>query len=148
MRIALTSVFVDDQEAAERFYTDVLGFKLRHKVPLGDDLWLTVVSPEEPDGPELLLEPAGHPAVQPFRDALAADGIPSAQFTVEDVHAEYERLRELGVTFTQPPADMGTVVVAVLDDTRGNLIQLVTPQPEVIAQTPGANAGVSADLEV
>jgi catechol 2,3-dioxygenase-like lactoylglutathione lyase family enzyme len=141
MEIALTTVFVDDQEAAQHFYTDVLGFTLRHKVPIGDDFWLTVVSPEDPDGPELLLEPASHPAVQPFREALMADGIPFAQFTVDDVQAEYERLRERGVTFTQPPADMGTAVVAVLDDTCGNLIQLLTPKPEVIAQTAGANTG-------
>lgn len=145
MRIALTTVFVDDQEAAEHFYTDVLGFKLHHKVPIGDDFWLTVVSPEDPNGPELLLEPSSHPAVQPFRDALVADGIPFAQFTVDDVRAEYERLRERGVSFVQPPADMGTAVVAVLDDTCGNLIQLLTPKPDVIAQTPGANAGTHAE---
>lgn len=144
MRIGLTSVFVDDQEAAQRFYTDVLGFQLRHKVPIGDDFWLTVVSPDDPDGPELLLEPSGHPAVQPFRDALVADGIPLAQFTVDDVHAEYERLRSRGVTFTQPPADIGTAVVAVFDDTCGNLIQLLTPEPDVIAQTPGANADATS----
>ena len=141
MRIALTTVFVDDQEAAQAFYTDVLGFKLRHKVPVGDDFWLTVVSPEDPDGPELLLEPSGHPAVQPFREALVTDGIPFAQFTVDDVQAEYKRLSELGVEFTQPPADIGTAVVAVFDDTCGNLIQLLTPKPEAIATTPGANAG-------
>lgn len=144
MRIALTTVFVDDQETAQAFYTGVLGFKLRHKVPIGDDFWLTVVSPEDPNGPELLLEPASHPAVQPFRDALVADGIPFVQFTVDDVHAEYERLRGLGVEFTQPPADAGTADVAVLDDTCGNLVQLLTPKPEVIAKTPGANAGEPA----
>lgn len=130
MRIALTTVFVDDQEAAQRFYTDVLGFGLRHKVPIGDDFWLTVVSPEDPNGPELLLEPSRHPAVRPFREALVADGIPLAQFTVDDVHAEYERLTRIGVTFTQPPTDMGTVVTAVLDDSCGNLVQLVSPKPE------------------
>lgn len=144
MRIALTTVFVDDQEAAQAFYTGVLGFKLRHKVPIGEDFWLTVVSPEDPDGPELLLEPSSHPAVRPFRDALAADGIPFAQFTVDDVDTEYERLRGLGVEFTQPPADIGTAVVAVFDDTCGNLVQLLTPKPEVIARTPGANAGEPA----
>lgn len=141
MRIALTSVFVDDQEAAQHFYTGVLGFKLRHKVLIGDDFWLTVVSPEDPDGPQLLLEPSGHPAVRPFREALAADGIPFAQFTVDDVQTEYERLSDLGVEFTQPPADMGTAVVAVFDDTCGNLIQLLTPKPQAIADTPGAYAG-------
>ncbi|GLZ44440.1 hypothetical protein Acsp06_06250 [Actinomycetospora sp. NBRC 106375] len=126
MRIRLTSLFVDDQRAALAFYTDVLGFTKRHDIPLGDDSWLTVASPEDPDGPELLLEPAGHPAVKPFRDALAADGIPQAQFAVDDVAAEYERLTELGVTFTQPPTDIGPAIVAVLDDTQGNLVQLLS----------------------
>ena len=139
MRIALTTLFVDDQQLAEQFYTQVLGFSLHHKIPIGDDFWLTVVSPEDPEGPELLLEPAGHPAVRPFRDALVADGIPFAQFTVDDVNGEHERLLALGVVFTQPPTDIGTAVVAVFDDTCGNLIQLVTLKPEVIAQTPGAD---------
>ena len=141
MRIALTTIFVDDQEAAQAFYTSVLGFKLRHKVPVGDDFWLTVVSREDPDGPELLLEPSGHPAVRLFREALVADGIPFAQFTVDNVQTEYERLSDLGIEFTQPPADIGTAVVAVFDDTCGNLIQLLTPKPEAIADTAGANAG-------
>lgn len=144
MRIALTTIFVDDQEKAQAFYTGVLGFTLHHKVPTGDDFWLTVVSPEDPNGPELLLEPSSHPAVQPFRDALVGDGIPFTQFTVDDVHAEYDRLRGLGVTFTQRPADIGTAIVAVLDDTCGNLIQLLAPKPEVIAETPGANANLPA----
>jgi len=132
MRIQLTSIFVDDQQAARAFYTDVLGFTVRHDVPLGDDFWLTVVSPEDPDGPELLLEPAGHPAVKPYRDALVEDGIPLAQFAVEDVQAEYDRLTGLGVVFTQPPTDVGPAVVAVLDDTCGNLVQLITTRPEPI----------------
>jgi len=127
VRITLTNVFVDDQDEAERFYTEVLGFVVKHNVPLGEHRWLTVVSPENPSGAELLLEPAGHPAVGPFRDALVADGIPSAQFTVDDVHAEHARLASLGVRFTQEPADMGTVSTAVFDDTCGNLIQIVTP---------------------
>ena len=126
MRIRLTSIFVDDRRAALAFYTDVLGFTVRHDIPLGDHSWLTVVSPEDPDGPELLLEPAGHPAVKPYRDALAEDGIPLAQFAVEDVEAEYARLTARGVTFTQPPTDAGPVVVAVLDDTCGNLVQIVS----------------------
>jgi len=88
MRIHLTSIFVDDQRAALAFYTDVLGFTKHHDIPLGDDFWLTVVSPDCPDGPVLLLEPAGHPAVKPYRDALAEDGIPLAQFAVDDVEAE------------------------------------------------------------
>ena len=126
MRIELTSVFVDDQRAALAFYTDVLGFEKRHDIPLGaDSAWLTVVSPERPDGPELLLEPAGHPAVKPFRDALAEDGIPVMQLAVDDVEAEHARLTGLGVTFTQPPTDVGTAVIAVLDDTCGNLVQLI-----------------------
>lgn len=125
MRISLTSLFVDDQQKALAFYTGKLGFIKRQEVPLGDDFWLTVASPEAPDGPELLLEPAGHPAVKPYRDALRADGIPLAQFTVDDVEAEHARLTALGVAFTQPPTDVGTAVVAVLDDTCGNLIQLI-----------------------
>lgn len=125
MRIELTSVFVDDQAKALAFYTDVLGFQKHHDVPLGDDSWLTVVSPSAPEGPELLLEPAGHPAVKPYRDALVADGIPLAQFAVDDVEAEYDRLRAAGVEFTQPPTDLDTVTVAVFDDTCGNLIQII-----------------------
>lgn len=125
MKITLTSLFVDDQETAERFYTDVLGFVKKHDVPTGEYRWLTVVSPESPDGAELLLEPNAHPAVAPFRNALVTDGIPAAQFTVDDVHAEYERLRGLGVRFTQEPAEMGNVATAVFDDTCGNLIQII-----------------------
>jgi catechol 2,3-dioxygenase-like lactoylglutathione lyase family enzyme len=127
MKIRLTSVFVDDQAKALHFYTEILGFVKRHDVPVGErDRWLTVVSPDEPDGTELLLEPAGHPAVKPYRDALVQDGIPLAQFAVADVRAEYERLRGLGVHFTQEPLEMGPVTTAVFDDTCGNLIQIVT----------------------
>lgn len=124
MRINLTSVLVDDQEKALRFYTDVLGFVKKHDVPVGEDRWLTVVSPQDPDGTELLLEPSSHPAVKPFKDALVADGIPFTSFAVDDVTAEYERLRGLGVRFTQEPTAMGPVTTAVLDDTCGNLIQI------------------------
>jgi catechol 2,3-dioxygenase-like lactoylglutathione lyase family enzyme len=125
IRIHVTSVFVDDQERALRFYTDVLGFEPRTDVPTGDgDRWLTVAAPGQ-EGVELLLEPASHPAVGPYRDALIADGIPLASFAVDDVQAEYDRLIEAGITFTQPPMDMGPVTTAVLDDTCGNLIQLV-----------------------
>ncbi|MFE2173484.1 VOC family protein [Kitasatospora sp. NPDC058115] len=124
MRINLTSVFVDDQAKALRFYTEVLGFVLKHDVPLGGPRWLTVVSPEQPDGTELLLEPDSHPAVGPYKKALVGDGIPAASFAVDDVHAEFERLRALGVHFTQEPTEMGPVTTAVLDDTCGNLIQL------------------------
>jgi catechol 2,3-dioxygenase-like lactoylglutathione lyase family enzyme len=126
MRISLTSLYVDDQRKALAFYTDVLGFRKHHDIPLGDDYWLTVVSPSAPDGPQLLLEPAHHPAVKPYRDALAADGIPLAQFAVDDVEAEHERLRAAGVEFTQPPTDIGMATVAVFDDTCGNLIQIIT----------------------
>ncbi|MFE0901962.1 VOC family protein [Streptomyces rochei] len=127
MKIHLTSVFVDDQAAALRFYIEVLGFVKKHDVPVGEtDRWLTVVSPEDPDGPELLLEPLGHPAARTYRDALVADGIPLAQFAVDDVKAEYERLRGHGVRFTQEPLEMGPVTTAVLDDTCGNLIQIAT----------------------
>ncbi|MEV5902479.1 VOC family protein [Streptomyces sp. NPDC052127] len=130
MKIHLTSVFVDDQAKAEQFYTEILGFVKKHDVPLGEQArWLTVVAPDELDGTELLLEPAGHPAVQPYRDTLVKDGIPLAQFAVTDVEAEYERLRALGVRFTQEPLAMGPVTTAVFDDTCGNLIQIAT-QPQ------------------
>ncbi|MFJ3597755.1 VOC family protein [Streptomyces sp. NPDC090126] len=126
MRINLTSVFVDDQEKALRFYTDVLGFTKKQDVPLGgEDRWLTVVSPEDPDGTELLLEPDKHPAVKPYTTALAEDGIPATAFAVDDVRAEFDRLSELGVRFTQEPTQMGPVTTAVLDDTCGNLLQIV-----------------------
>jgi catechol 2,3-dioxygenase-like lactoylglutathione lyase family enzyme len=124
MRINLASVLVDDQEKALRFYTDVLGFVKKHDIPMGEDRWLTVVSPQDPDGTELVLEPSSHPAVKPFKEALVADGIPYTTFAVDDVKAEYERLRGLGVRFTQEPVDMGPVTTAVLDDTCGNLIQI------------------------
>jgi len=124
MRINLASVLVDDQDNALAFYTDVLGFVKKTDVPLGEHKWLTVVSPEAPDGVELLLEPDEHPAVRPFKDALVADGIPFTSFAVEDCHAEHERLLALGVRFTQPPTEMGPVTTAVLDDTCGNLIQI------------------------
>jgi catechol 2,3-dioxygenase-like lactoylglutathione lyase family enzyme len=124
MRIHLSSVFVDDQDKALRFYTDVLGFVKKTEVPLGEHRWLTVVSPEDPDGTELVLEPDGHPAVKPYKAALIADGIPITSFAVDDVHAEFNRLRELGVYFTQKPLEMGPVTTAVLDDTCGNLIQI------------------------
>jgi catechol 2,3-dioxygenase-like lactoylglutathione lyase family enzyme len=124
MRIVVTSVFVDDQSKALAFYTDILGFKKKQDVPMGEHRWLTVVSPEDLDGTELLLEPAGHPAVAPFREALVSDGIPFTSFGVADVHAECERLKGLGVRFVQEPVQMGPVTMAVLDDTCGNLIQI------------------------
>ncbi len=124
MRIVLASVFVDDQDKALKFYTEVLGFVKKAEVPLGDHRWLTVVSPLDPDGTELLLEPDSHPAVRPFKEALAADGIPFTSFAVDDVNAETNRLRALGVRFTQEPLQMGPVTTAVFDDTCGNLIQI------------------------
>ncbi|MDP4506878.1 VOC family protein [Nonomuraea turcica] len=124
MKIHLSSVFVDDQEQAMRFYTDVLGFTVKHDVPLGEDRWLTVVSPDDVDGTELVLEPSSHPAVPPFKEALVADGIPMTSFAVSDVHKEYERLKGLSVRFTQEPTVMGPVTTAVFDDTCGNLIQI------------------------
>ncbi|MGW1840579.1 VOC family protein [Streptomyces sp. BBFR2] len=128
MRIHLTSVFVDDQAKAQRFYTEVLGFETKHDVPLGEgpdaDRWLTLVSPEDPGGTELLLEPSGHAAVPPYKAALFLDGIPAASFAVDDVPAEHERLSALGVRFAQEPQAMGPVTTAILDDTCGNLIQL------------------------
>ena len=125
MKINLASVLVDDQDKALRFYTEVLGFVKKTEVPMGEHRWLTVVSPDDPDGVELVLEPDGHPAVKPFKEALAADGIPFTSFAVADVHAEAERLRALGVAFTQAPLAHGPVTTAVLDDTCGNLIQIV-----------------------
>lgn len=133
MRIHLASIFVDDQAKGLEFYTKTLGFEKKTDVPMGEFSWLTVVSPEARDGVELVLEPANHPAVGPFRDALVADGIPFTSFAVTDVHAEYERLAGLGVVFTQPPTSMGPVTTAVFDDTCGNLIQIAA-----MNEAPGA----------
>jgi catechol 2,3-dioxygenase-like lactoylglutathione lyase family enzyme len=124
MRINLSSVLVDDQDKAERFYTEILGFRKKTEIPLGNHRWLTVVAPDDPDGVELVLEPDEHPAAKPFKQALVDDGIPFTSFAVDDVDREYERLTALGVKFTQPPVDMGPVKTAVLDDTCGNLIQI------------------------
>jgi len=124
MKIVVTSVYVDDQAKALEFYTKVLGFVKKSDIPVGEARWLTVVAPGAPDGTELLLEPDGHPAAGPFKRALVEDGIPFTSFGVDDVHAEYERLRSAGVHFTQPPVEMGPLITAVLDDTCGNLIQI------------------------
>ena len=124
LKIVLTSVLVDDQEKALRFYTEKLGFVKKTEIPLGEHRWLTVVAPGAGDGVELVLEPDAHPAARPFKQALVEDGIPFTSFGVDDVRAEYERLRGAGVVFTQPPVEMGPVTTAVLDDTCGNLIQL------------------------
>ena len=125
MRIYVTSVLVDDQRKALDFYTNVLGFQKKRDIPLGAASWLTVVSPDQPDGTELLLEPSGHPAAGPFKKALVEDGIPATSFAVDDVQAEFDRLRSKGVRFTQEPTEMGGVTMAVFDDTCGNLIQIV-----------------------
>ena len=124
MRIHLANVFVDDQDKALAFYTEILGFRLKEQVPVGQHQWLTVVSPAEPDGTQLLLEPDEHPAVRPFKTALVEDGIPFTQFAVDSVQAEHDRLLALGVHFTQPPTDLGPVTTAVFEDTCGNLIQI------------------------
>jgi catechol 2,3-dioxygenase-like lactoylglutathione lyase family enzyme len=117
MKIVVTSVLVDDQDKALRFYTEMLGFRPKEDVPLGEHRWLTVVSPLDPNGVELVLEPDAHPAAKPFKAALLADGIPFTSFGVNDVKAEHERLVSLGVRFTQPPVAMGPVTTAVFDDT-------------------------------
>jgi catechol 2,3-dioxygenase-like lactoylglutathione lyase family enzyme len=124
MKIVVTSVLVDDQQKALEFYTDVLGFEKKQDVPVGDARWLTVVSPQDPDGTELLLEPDAHPAAKRFKKALVGDGMPYTSFGVDDVRADFERLSGRGVRFTQPPTEMGEVTTAVFDDTCGNLIQI------------------------
>ncbi len=126
MKIYVTSVMVDDQAKALEFYRDKLGFQVKHDIDMGGGArWLTLVSPDNPEGTELLLEPSGHPAAKPFKDALVADGIPFTSFMVEDIKAEHQRLKGLGVQFTLEPMDAGTVWMAVFDDTCGNLIQIV-----------------------
>ena len=125
MRVNVMSVMVDDQAKALRFYTEVLGFVKKREIPLGGDYsWLTIVSPDAPDGTEVSLEPDEHPAARPFKEALVRDGIPWTSFAVDDVAAEHERLVALGVRFTQDPTDMGVVTTAIFDDTCGNLIQI------------------------
>lgn len=125
MRIYVTSVFVDDQKKALDFYTNVLGFQKKTEIDLGEASWLTVVPPDQPTGTELLLEPDGHPAAKPFKMALVEDGTPYTSFAVDDVQAEFDRLRSKGVRFTQEPIEMGGVTTAVFDDTCGNLIQII-----------------------
>jgi catechol 2,3-dioxygenase-like lactoylglutathione lyase family enzyme len=125
MRINLTSVMVDDQARALEFYTNVLGFVKKKDIPLGEDRWLTVVSPEGPGDVELLLEPTGFPPAKVYQKALFDAGIPLTAFAVDDVRKEHERLNGRGVVFRQPPTAMGPVTVAVIEDTCGNLIQLV-----------------------
>ncbi len=127
MRIKLTSVLVDDQEKALKFYTEILGFVKKKELPLGKFKWLTVVSPEGPDDIELLLEPNENPAAKTFQKALFDAGIPLTAFFVDDIQKEYERMQALGVKFRMPPTATGPVTVAVFEDTCGNLIQIVQP---------------------
>ena len=126
MKIKLTSVSIDDYDKALNFYTEVLRFVKKRDIPLGDGArWITVVSPEEPEGTELLLEPnAEYPAMKALKESLVKDGIPYTAFQVGDVQAEYERMKSLGVEFTMEPTNMGTTTAAVFDDTCGNLIQI------------------------
>jgi len=130
MRLNIFSVMVDDQEKALSFYTEKLGFQKKHDIPMGEHRWITVVSPEDPGGTELGLEPDAHPAAKTFKAALVEDGIPFTSFAVEDIASEHERLESLGVRFTQPPVDYGTIITAVLDDTCGNLIQIAQGKSE------------------
>jgi catechol 2,3-dioxygenase-like lactoylglutathione lyase family enzyme len=126
MRIIVTSVLVDDQDKALAFYTGVLGFQKKTDLPMGEHRWLTLVSPEDPEGVELVLEPDSHPAAGPFKQALAEDGIPFTSFAVKDVRAEFDRLKSAGVRFTQAPMEAGPITLAVFDDTCGNLIQIAS----------------------
>ena len=125
MRITLTSVFVSDQNEALRFYTETLGFVKKHDVPVGKFKWLTVVSPDDPDGTELLLEPNDNPVAKEYQKGIFDQGIPAASFSVTDIRAEYEKLKSLGVAFTMEPTELPNVTIAVFDDTCGNLIQIM-----------------------
>lgn len=125
MRIYITNVFVDDQAKALEFYTAKLGFEVKNDIPMGEHRWLTVVSKDQPEGTELLLEPSEHPAIPPYKQALVEDGIPAASFQVDDLDVEFQRLTGLGVRFIREPMAAGPVRMAILDDTCGNLIQLV-----------------------
>ncbi|MTT32650.1 VOC family protein [Terrilactibacillus sp. BCM23-1] len=125
MRIVVTSIFVQDQDKALEFYSEKLGFVKKEDVPAGEYRWLTLVSPDDQDGTELLLEPNDHPAAKEYQKKLFAEGIPVTMFGVADIHAEYKRLIEKGVKFTMEPTEMGEVTLAVFDDTCGNLIQIV-----------------------
>ncbi|MBT2757639.1 VOC family protein [Mesobacillus foraminis] len=125
MKIIVTSIFVQDQEKALKFYSEALGFVKKHDVPTGEFRWITLVSPENQGGTELLLEPNNHPAAKEYQQKIYAEGIPATMFGVEDVHKEYERLLELGVKFTMEPTKMGELTLAVFDDTCGNLIQII-----------------------
>ncbi|HCV37566.1 VOC family protein [Pseudomonas vlassakiae] len=124
MKIVVTSILVDDQAKALAFYHYILGFEPRHDIPMGQHRWLTLTSPNDPNGVELLLEPDAHPAAKLYKQALKQDGIAAATFGVRDIQAEYARLCKANVKFTKEPTDLGPVTVAVFDDTCGNLIQI------------------------
>ncbi|XBQ17657.1 MAG: VOC family protein [Oceanicaulis sp.] len=125
MKMYIKSVVVDDQAKARAFYTETLGFRVKHDIPMGEFSWLTLVSPEEPEGVELALEPDAHAPTRAFREALMAGGIPFTAFSVDDLDAEYARLSAAGVEFTNPPMTAGGAKMAVFNDTCGNLIQLI-----------------------
>lgn len=127
MKIKLNSIMVDDQSKALKFYTEVLGFRKKHEIPVGEYKWLTVVSPEGPDDVELVLEPNGNPAGKTYQKALFDQGIPATAFEVTDINQEFTRLKDLGVAFTQKPTPAGPVIIAVFADTCGNLIQIYQP---------------------
>jgi predicted enzyme related to lactoylglutathione lyase len=124
MKVKLTSVMVDDQDKALKFYTEILGFVKKNDIPMGEARWLTVVSPEGPDDVELLLEPMGFPPARTYQKALFEAGIPLTLFAVDDIQKEYERMKKLGVVFKTAPTQMGPVTIAVFEDTCGNLIQM------------------------
>jgi len=124
MKIIVTSLFVEDQDKALKFYSETLGFVKKHDVPVGEFRWITVVSPEDQQGTELVLEPNNNPTAKEYQQKLFAEGIPATMFGVENIQTEYERLKELGVKFTKEPTNAGPVTIAVFDDTCGNLIQI------------------------
>ncbi|KHF39393.1 VOC family protein [Halalkalibacter okhensis] len=125
MKIIVTSIFVQDQDKALKFYTETLGFIKKHDIPVGEFRWIALTSPDDQDGTELLLEPNNHPAAKEYQDKISSEGIPATMFGVEDVREEYNRLTKHGVTFTMEPTAMGDMTIAVFDDTCGNLIQIV-----------------------
>ncbi|BFH68755.1 MAG: VOC family protein [Paenibacillus dendritiformis] len=125
MKIIVTSIFVQNQDKALEFYSEKLGFVKKEDIPMGKFRWITLVSPDDPEGTELLLEPNDHPAAKEYQKKLFAEGIPVTMFGVADIHKEYKRLMEKGVKFTMEPTEMGKVTIAVFDDTCGNLIQIV-----------------------
>lgn len=128
MNIIVTSLFVEDQDKALKFYTETLGFEKKHDIPMGKFRWIALVSPENPEGTELLLEPNDHPASREYQQKIFAEGIPATMFGVSDIHAEHKRLVDAGVKFSIEPTEMDTVTIAVFDDTCGNFIQIAQPK--------------------